>query len=323
MKIKNIIFKILLLWIILIFYIILHEGGHLLMAFLFGGEITYFNINLINARMSYNGNFTMFQYSIIDLAGFGLPFLIWYVFISLIPLKVNNLIIKNIKVYSGVVISTIIPWIIIPILQIFSKAPSGDDVTKFLIRSNLNNLLVSLIFLCLFLVSFYHWYKKSRHIIKMVLLDNISCEINEKSFKALIFISIFFLILMSFPWINNDTRTQIGNEYQLLCQTPNLKELDKGEWELCKFWIEEKKLQKIKIIIVAENISAKTFNLKLEGPNDTIIPFINSKKYTSETIKIDKILNLKSGEYIFLMKVDDIKGKLYIYLNKYENGVSI
>src|SRR6056297_1019490 len=121
MKIKNIIFKILLLWIILIFYIILHEGGHLLMAFLFGGEITYFNINLINARISYNGNFTIFQYSIIDLAGFGLPFLIWYVFISLIPLKVNNLIIKNIKVYSGIVISTIIPWIIIPILQIFSK----------------------------------------------------------------------------------------------------------------------------------------------------------------------------------------------------------
>lgn len=166
MKRKMIITKLLILWLLLTLYLILHEGGHSLAVLLFGGEINYFNLNLLNAHVSYTGKFTMLEYSIIHLAGFGLPFLLWFIFISLIPVKVENSLIKYIKVYSAIVILSILPWVIIPILNSFGKAPEGDDVTKFLNSSGLNSILASFIFLCLLLISFYIWWKKSKNISK-------------------------------------------------------------------------------------------------------------------------------------------------------------
>lgn len=317
MKSERIITKLLVLWLLLSLYVTLHEGGHGLAVLLYGGKINFFNINLFNARISYTGDFTMFQKSIIHLAGFSLPYLLWFLFISLVPVKTSKLVIKYIKVYSVAVMFTIIPWIIIPLLHLFGKAPAGDDTTKFLISSGLNGLVVSLVFLCVLLFSFYIWRKKTKNIIKTILLEDTSSILSKNTFRGIITLAILFLILMSFPWINQTMEPQVREDYQLLCQTPNLRELGKGEWELCKFWVEDNtKPKKIEILIIGKNVSAKMFDLKLEGSNNTIIPFTNSKEFNSGTIKYKKETALEAGEYRFMMNADEIEGYLYIYLKR-------
>lgn len=314
---KYISYRLLLLWLLLSLYVIFHEAGHGLIVLLFGGQITYFNINLFNAQVSYAGDFSTWQQSLIHLAGFGLPFLLWVLFIFRISDKIEHPIIKYIKVYSGVVISTLIPWVIIPILFLFNKAPAGDDVTKFLNISGLPVLLVSLIFLCLILFSFYIWRQKTKSFTRMIFLENNQTEINKKSFRVLITLSLLFLVLMAFPWVTNNIKPQVGEGYQLLAQTPNLSQLEKGEWELSKFWVDEaKKSERVDILIVGKNVSAKIFELKLESSDEIIIPFADSREITSDTIKYNQITTLKSGEYRFMMNAEDIEGYLYIYLKR-------
>ncbi|MTI65237.1 MAG: hypothetical protein FH753_01390 [Firmicutes bacterium] len=67
--------KSLVIWIFLCVYVILHEGGHSLVVYLFGGKVTYFNINLFDARMSYRGEFSNIQKSLLHIGGFLLQLL--------------------------------------------------------------------------------------------------------------------------------------------------------------------------------------------------------------------------------------------------------
>lgn len=313
-KKEKIITKLLLLWLLLSVYIIIHEGGHVLAALLFGGKITSFNINILNPGMSYSGNFSGLGYSIIHLSGFGLPFILWFIFISLIPGETDNLIIEYLKVYSAVIIFTIIPGIIIPILDLFGNAPQGDDITKFLNRSGFNSFAVSLVFLALFILSFYIWLKKTNNIKKILLSQDNCYQVNKDTFKPMIALSLVLMLLVLFPWSYN-LKPEVGEDYQMLCKTPNLRELGGGEWELSKFWIEDNE-EKVEILIIGKNIAAKIFDLRLEGSNNTIIPFAHSKEFTSGTIKYNKITTLEAGEYRFMMSAEEIKGHLYIYLKR-------
>lgn len=309
--------KVLILWLLLSLYVILHEAGHGLMVLLFDGQINYFNINLFNAKISYLGEFTNLQKSIIHLSGFGLPFLLWFLFISLVSAKVDKTVVKYMKVYSMAVIFTIIPWVIIPILFLFGKAPIEDDVTKFLNSSGLNGWLVSLAFSFLMLLSFHIWRQKTKNITRLIFIENIQSEINKKAVSVLIILSLLFLILMAFPWVDHNLKPQVEESYQLLAQTPDLRQLEKGEWELSKFWVDnETESERIEILIVGKNISAKMFELKLESSNDIMIPIASSKEITSDAIKYNKIMTLKSGEYRFMMSAEEIEGYLYIYLKR-------
>ena len=71
---KYLSYRLLILWLFLSLYVILHELGHSLMVLLFDGQINYFNINLFNEKISYPGEFKNLQKNTIHLGGFGLPF---------------------------------------------------------------------------------------------------------------------------------------------------------------------------------------------------------------------------------------------------------
>jgi hypothetical protein len=133
-------------------YTFLHEAGHTLVGLIFGQSLTEFDISFwdLSAHVDLAGaDLTQTQLAIRSAAGASLPLLIWAIFISLVPRK-GNFTLETLKLTSSMlVINTLLVWIILPVLFIVGKAPS-DDVTNFLIFSQMRPLFLSLIAITLY-----------------------------------------------------------------------------------------------------------------------------------------------------------------------------
>ena len=117
-------------------YTFLHESGHALVGVLSGAEITTFSLGLwdLNPHVSLTGALTPTQRIVNNVAGVGLPLLVWLVWMLATPRRAN-LALQAVKLLSAlVVLNTLLAWIVIPVLFWAGRAPS-DDVTQFLTNS--------------------------------------------------------------------------------------------------------------------------------------------------------------------------------------------
>jgi hypothetical protein len=126
-------------------YTFLHEAGHALAGSLLGQSLTEFDVSFwdLSAHVGLSGaDLTQTQLAYRSAAGALLPFLIWAIFIALVPRK-GSLPVETLKLTSSmVVINTLLAWIILRVLFTYGKAPS-DDVTNFLIYSRMPPMLLS------------------------------------------------------------------------------------------------------------------------------------------------------------------------------------
>ncbi|HWQ59165.1 MAG TPA: hypothetical protein VN540_09085 [Clostridia bacterium] len=130
-------------------YIILHEAGHTLIAWLCGATITDFNV--FNAFMSYEGGaFTPFPAALLNAAGMLLPVLCVLLFMLLYRGGVRGVFSRVFSFFlCALPIFSIVAWILVPILYMAGSAPAEDDVTQFLYNSGFHPVLVILLALAL------------------------------------------------------------------------------------------------------------------------------------------------------------------------------
>lgn len=187
------------------FYTLLHEGGHALVAIMYGGKLKSFVLGF-NAHMSYSGaNFTHTGELLFHSAGFLLPFTTLFIVLLFYNRQVKNNVYHFVHVIFTIMIAgSSIAWIAIPALSMFITPPAGDDVTKFLKASALNPLLVSLVALLLVSLLAFIACRKGLHIKAKEVLNIYSQSAERKRQPAaflpliLIFIwatSIFFQVL--------------------------------------------------------------------------------------------------------------------------------
>jgi hypothetical protein len=146
---------------VLFAYTFLHESGHAIAGFLFGQTLTEFDVNFLNlgAHVGMTGNLTRSQITIQSVAGEGLPLLIWFVFISIVPRRASFSL-EVLKLFvSMIVLNTLLAWIVIPILSLFGNAPS-DDVTTFLRYSQIPPLLLTFIALVVYVRGWVYFLSK-------------------------------------------------------------------------------------------------------------------------------------------------------------------
>ena len=60
-------------------YFFLHEAGHALVVYSFGGKLTAFKVGLWESHYSYQGQFSAFQNSLRTSAGVLFPILVWLI----------------------------------------------------------------------------------------------------------------------------------------------------------------------------------------------------------------------------------------------------
>ena len=150
-----ILLSLFILLFVFFLYAFLHESGHAFTGLLFGQSLTEFNVSFWNFSAHVEmtgGELTLLQLAIRSVAGVGLPLLIWVLFISLVP-KRAGFTLEVLKLISSLaVLNTLLAWIVIPVLDIFGKAPPSDDVTHFLRYSQIHPLLLTfmaiIIYLC-------------------------------------------------------------------------------------------------------------------------------------------------------------------------------
>jgi hypothetical protein len=134
-------------------YTFLHEGGHALLGLLFGGRLTSFSVDFIRftAHVGLDGEFTRAQDALISIAGVGLPLILWTLYLLLAPKtqEANPLRDWLFLTGSAVVYSTLLAWVIIPVL-LLAGLQVGDDSATFTRLSGIHPLFVSAGALALF-----------------------------------------------------------------------------------------------------------------------------------------------------------------------------
>jgi len=117
----------------LLLYVILHEGGHTIVALLAGSRITEFNILFTNAHISFEGG----HYSPVmemwrDANGALLPLIISYVCAVLFRKDVRNSFYRLFTfVFCVANTATMVVWIVIPFLYLNGYRDPGEDAYKF------------------------------------------------------------------------------------------------------------------------------------------------------------------------------------------------
>lgn len=161
LKIKTILSLFVSILFVIPIYIVLHEGGHTLIAVLYGAHITKFSI--WGAYMSYEGGtFTPIGFSLLNIAGMLLPVLVAIIYMLTYR---SNVISIPYRIFSYIFvvapICSVLAWVFIPILYLADKAPQYDDVTRFMNHSGLSPWVVSFTALIIFACCiFIAWKKK-------------------------------------------------------------------------------------------------------------------------------------------------------------------
>lgn len=160
-KLKAAICIFLFIPIYLLLYTLLHEGGHALVILAYGGKIDKLVLGLNAHVVSHGGNFTAFGAKLNHAAGMLFPIIIGIIAISLYNFR-NKLIGYHICYLWGTIalISSIFPWVLIPVISLFTEPPQGDDVTNFINAADFHPLLVSFGALLLAGAFIYLAYKK-------------------------------------------------------------------------------------------------------------------------------------------------------------------
>lgn len=160
-KTRDIIYFLFSCIILLYFYTLLHEGGHALVAIICGGKVDKFILGL-NAHVQTSGaTFTIFSEALFNSMGVLLPVI--FLIIALVIYKPKNKYTFYHIFYGFISLSitcSLLAWVIVPFMTLFTLPPAGDDVTKFLNITGLHPLTVTLAALLIIVALVFFIYKR-------------------------------------------------------------------------------------------------------------------------------------------------------------------
>lgn len=136
---------------LLTLYTVAHELGHALAGLTFGQTLTAFDVRLwnLNPHVTLYGSLSTPQQLMQIGAGSGLPLLLWAGFQLAAPRRASASL-TLVKLNAALlVLSTLLPWMLIPLFALWGYAPVADDVTAFLQVSRLPPLLLAALALTL------------------------------------------------------------------------------------------------------------------------------------------------------------------------------
>lgn len=143
------------LWIAMPLYIMLHEGGHALIASLCGAKIVEFNI-MEGYVIVEGGIFNEITLALFYAAGMLAPVVVFTIYLILYQRETDKDFYRIFSaIFAGLILFAIGVWGIIPIQCMMGIANPNDDVAKFIETLEVNPLIV--VGLAGLLMSLYIW----------------------------------------------------------------------------------------------------------------------------------------------------------------------
>jgi len=191
---------LIILFLLIYLYTLLHEGGHALVGIIYGGRVDNFVLGF-DAHVAVSGaNFTHIGESLFNAAGLLLPVICLAVALIFYNRNIKSVIYHILyAAISIMIIGSFFAWVIIPIMSLFTAPPAGDDVSNFMKVSGLNPILISLIALLLMFLLVLISYKKGLYSkIKEIL--NTLAQVKRSKFnkrQAAVMVSVIILLGLS------------------------------------------------------------------------------------------------------------------------------
>ena len=133
---------------VIFIYTLLHEGGHAIAALLLGARITAFDLNFITGspHVGWEGFVKPAGRAFIAVSGPVFPVIVWLLSLSLLRWKKAVAVRLGLLVASIMIISSLLPQVISPLLYMRGLDLRGEDIVGFIIYSGLHPLVVSGVF---------------------------------------------------------------------------------------------------------------------------------------------------------------------------------
>lgn len=320
--------KVLLVLFITLFvvltYTFLHEGGHALVAIFSGKQLTAFSFIDFNAHVSLDGNLMPSQAILYYLAGVSLPLLVWLVFILLTP-KQSFLTVESLKlVASGTVLSTLLAWIVLPVLFLYGKAPLADDVTNFLRNSGMPPLLVSGLALVLFIGGLVLLFRRITDLRSELVYFRRPDQqlVSQAVWKASGILATLLLLYAGVGFVANGFRLSAPNRppsylppsgYTLV-KTINLSEKEYAEETI--YTIDVEKTSTVGIYLLIQNINSPYFEVVVSHPGAYQKQLIHAEGYTATQDTPHMEERFLAGKYQIILTSKISPGMLLVYLYK-------
>lgn len=147
------------LWLAIPLCLLLHEGGHALVALVCGGSITAFNV--VEAYVIVDGgDFTTSALALFYVAGVSLNIVIWYIYLCFYKKGKGMFYHLFSAVYSIMNLFAIGVWIVVPIKEMLGWANPIDDVVKWISVTHMAPLKIAVIASLVWLLSFWLIWQK-------------------------------------------------------------------------------------------------------------------------------------------------------------------
>ena len=149
------------LWVSMPLYLLLHEGGHVLVAKWCGARIVEFN--LFEAYViAEGGSFNKVSLAMFDAAGMLMPVSVFTLYLISYKGDKKQAFYRIFSAFfTGMNLFSIGVWVVIPIKYMMGTANVNDDVTKFIEVSKIHPIKISLIAsVVLGIYSLIIWRKK-------------------------------------------------------------------------------------------------------------------------------------------------------------------
>lgn len=135
----------------IVLYIILHEGGHALIAVSCGAKVTAFSI--VGAyTSSEGGNYTQTTLSLLNLAGVIFPIIVSVCYVTFFFRRDREGVFYRVFSMFFIFIPTmsLLAWVIVPIAFMAGDTANPDDVIQFLNISGIHPVIVMIFAFMLF-----------------------------------------------------------------------------------------------------------------------------------------------------------------------------
>lgn len=131
-KVKKVLYVFASALLAIFLYIILHEGGHMIVMLSAGATITDFSI--LTAHVSgVGGNYTNVSDLWLHANGALLPVIVSFVYMLFYKKESRSMFYHIFSyMFCLIPVGSLFAWVIIPFVYMQGNAPAGDDVTKFL-----------------------------------------------------------------------------------------------------------------------------------------------------------------------------------------------
>ncbi len=270
---------------VLLMYMIVHEGGHALVGLAFGGAVTEFYINplAISAHVGIAGTFSPVQDALKNIAGAGLPWLLWLVFILAVPRQGSSSL-EILKVFLSVcVVNTFLVWVILPILYAVGQPVIGDDVTWFLQNSGFNPWLFAAVMALIYGGAWVLFLRKIPGIQEEVaLLRNPELSvIRAGAFRYVAMLLALMVVGVLMVVAINATAAAAGPLIPAGYQSVALLDLNQRAYEgevVAEFsWTEGP----AGVFVIVQGIDTPYVDLKVEGPMGKVETILHGEDYSA------------------------------------------